>query len=69
MTLRTLNCGNYGIFLFMGNAGFISSTVLAAQVLRQFLQGIILLLGGLPGFWVLARGFNLSYHNKPFYLL
>ena len=26
-TLRTLNDGNYGICLFMGNAGFISSTV------------------------------------------
>ena len=28
MTLRTLNYGNYGIFLIMGNAGFISSTAL-----------------------------------------
>ena len=27
ITLRALNYGNYGIFLFMGNAGFISSTV------------------------------------------
>ena len=27
MTLRTLNYGNYGIFLILGNAGFISSTV------------------------------------------
>ena len=27
MTLRTLNYGNNGIFLVMGNAGFISSTV------------------------------------------
>ena len=27
MTLRTLNYGNYGIFLIVGNAGFISSTV------------------------------------------
>ena len=26
MTLRTLTYGNYGIFLLMGNAGFISST-------------------------------------------
>ena len=30
MTLRTLNYGNYGIFL-MGNAGFISSTVVMAR--------------------------------------
>ena len=27
MTLRTLNYGKYGVFLMMGNAGFISSTV------------------------------------------
>ena len=27
ITLRTLNYGNYGIFLTMGDAGFISSTV------------------------------------------
>ena len=27
MTLRTLNYGNCGIFLIMGNAGFMSSTV------------------------------------------
>ena len=27
MTLRTLNSGNYGMLLIMGNAGFISSTV------------------------------------------
>ena len=26
MTLRTLNYGNYGIFLIMGNAGFCPST-------------------------------------------
>ena len=30
MTLRTLNYGNHGIFFIMGNAGFISSTVLLA---------------------------------------
>ena len=28
MTLRTLNYGNYGIFLVLGNAGFCPSTVL-----------------------------------------
>ena len=27
ITLRILNYGNYGIFLIMGSAGFISSTV------------------------------------------
>ena len=30
MTLRTLNYGNYGIFLNMGNAGFCPSTVVSA---------------------------------------
>ena len=30
MTLRTLNYGNYGIFLIMGNAGFCPSTVSVA---------------------------------------
>ena len=31
MTLRTLNYGNYGIFLTMGNAGFCPSTVVPPQ--------------------------------------
>ena len=31
MTLRTLNYGNYGIFLIMGNAGFCPSTVLGGS--------------------------------------
>ena len=30
MTLRTLNYGNYGIFLLMGHAGFCPSAVFAA---------------------------------------
>ena len=68
MTLRTLNDRNYGIFLLMGNAGFISSTVG-----RLFAPGA---LG--PGSprgrglrhawcsvcWVLVNGFNPSYHNR-----
>ena len=29
MTLRTLNYGNYGMFLIMGNAGFCPSAVAA----------------------------------------
>ena len=32
MTLRTLNYGNYGIFLIMGNAGFCPSTVLMVGI-------------------------------------
>ena len=35
MTLRTLNYGNYGIFLIMGNAGFCPSTV-STQNLATF---------------------------------
>ena len=31
MTLRTLNYGNYGIFLIMGNAGFCPSTVVISH--------------------------------------
>ena len=32
MTLRTLNYGNYGIFLMMGNAGFCPSAVPLADL-------------------------------------
>ena len=32
MTLRTLNYGNYGIFLIMGNAGFCPSAVLKLRI-------------------------------------
>ena len=32
LSLRTLNYGNYGIFLIMGSAGFISSTVRISDV-------------------------------------
>ena len=38
MTLRTLNYGNYGIFLIMGNAGFCPSTVV--QDSRTWLCGV-----------------------------
>ena len=31
ITLRTLNYGNYGIFLMMGNAGFTPSTVITRR--------------------------------------
>ena len=39
MTLRTLNYGNYGIFLIMGNAGFCPSAVSSSvglEVVRVF---------------------------------
>ena len=35
MTLRTLNYGNYGIFLIMGNAGFCPSTVMGSRILFE----------------------------------
>ena len=35
MTLRTLNYGNYGIFLIKGNAGFCPSAVLLAPALQR----------------------------------
>ena len=47
MTLRTLNYGNYGIFLIMGHAGFCPSTVVfkvqknkgPLDLLQGFLKG------------------------------
>ena len=39
MTFRTLNYGNYGAFLTMGNVGFISSTVVPNIPTRRLLQG------------------------------
>ena len=36
VTLRTLNYGNYGIFLILGNARFISSTVVWGSGFRVF---------------------------------
>ena len=35
MTLRTLNYGNYGIFLIMGHAGFCPSTVVLVELLSR----------------------------------
>ena len=39
MTLRTLNYGNYGIFLIMGNAGFCPSTVVSIRLLSVYEVG------------------------------
>ena len=39
MTLRTLNYGNYGIFLIMGHAGFCPSTV-RIGFLKGFVTGV-----------------------------
>ena len=40
MTLRTLNYGNYGIFLIMGNAGFCPSTVVDVGAVPLLTRGI-----------------------------
>ena len=48
MILRTLNYGNYGLFLIVGNAGFISSTVSLLRV-SVFLK--CSLLGLVDGVW------------------
>ena len=37
MTLRTLNYGNYGIFLIMGHAGFCPSTVWQCETVSTVL--------------------------------
>ena len=36
---RTLNCGNYGIFLIMGNAGLVSSTVRSIKGMSAYPEG------------------------------
>ena len=41
MTLRTLNYGNYGIFLIMGNAGFCPSTVPLLQGSLSFARAMV----------------------------
>ena len=38
MTLRTLNYGNYGIFLIMGNAGFCPSTIVPGPLIVTLLK-------------------------------
>ena len=45
MTLRTLNYGNYGIFLIMGNAGFCPSTVVTEDAGLGFVLA--------SGFWLM----------------
>ena len=52
MTLRTLNYGNYGIFLIMGNAGFCPSAV---GFLLQCLKGMKIMMFQLSGFYYRSR--------------
>ena len=60
MTLRTLNYGNYGVFLIMGNAGFRPSAVLLMPVLfsiSKIAKGVWgLRLFGVRGYEVFASG-------------
>ena len=53
MTLRTLNYGNYGIFLIMGNAGFCPSTVVSIEGLGAKGAGM---LGGGGGYCPNSQG-------------
>ena len=45
MTLRTLNYGNYGIFLIMGNAGFCPSTLLELRSPKNYVSRCFKALG------------------------
>ena len=40
MTLRTLNYGNYGIFLITGHAGFCPSTVVPSIAIPAAVLGV-----------------------------
>ena len=42
ITLRTLNYGNYGTILVLGNAGFISSTVFRPELWTRNVGGFAL---------------------------
>ena len=69
MTLRTLNYGNYGIFLIMGNAGFCPSTVLLAMNLQAaklatWLQGWGRASFGVEGFGFGGRGLGGNFGLK-----
>ena len=59
ITLRTLNDGNYGIFLVMGDAGFISSTVFSRSKAR-FESGLLVKGSGIrvEGLGVKGLGFR-----------
>ena len=57
MTLRTLNYGNYGIFLIMGNAGFCPSTVM------EEVETVVGLLGSTVLIRVYGLGFRVTAYN------
>ena len=66
MTLRTLNYGNYGIFLIMGNAGFCPSTVVnripevrsASSQTPTFLERVFMVMA-------FSRSFRYKWNPEP----
>ena len=57
MTFRSINYGNYGMFLVMGNAGFISSTVVHWVGFRVLGLGFRGLCGATPVLTLLRTQF------------
>ena len=69
MTLRTLNYGNYGIFLIMGHAGFCPSTVVIISKTQQQHSDKSTEENTNLSFHFLARGADVERHsisNGPF---
>ena len=59
MTLRTRNYGNYGIFLIVGHAGFLPSTVLRLLTLA-LVSAAVNMASSCPFFIRLLTGANAS---------
>ena len=67
MTLRTLNYGNYGIFLIVGNAGFCPSTVCRNPMNEAlFLQGPFIF--ELSVYSLQYRWFTTAFGHKYIYI-
>ena len=69
MTLRTLNYGNYGIFLIMGNAGFCPSTVTYYFVGLGDTEGYGFIVGCIVNPRKLEHRFRMIHAGIPFTLL
>ena len=65
MTLRTLNYGNYGIFLIMGNAGFCPSTV--QPFTRAFKTSVVHVLFLTLVVWCSCSFDDLALHDASSY--
>ena len=67
MTLRTLNYGNYGIFLIMGNAGYCPSTVLfGVQIQASHCEGSDSKRSIVAGFRIWGLGSFIREQNESF---